>query len=125
MVLEIILGLMGSITQMNPVLLGVIFLFFIVIAYKVFQALIKAFIVGVIAASFPIVANLFGLDVPLTFYSVMWFALFGVAAFMLYATISGGAKIAGFAMKPFGVMFRKKNVKTIIIKEKETNRGKS
>lgn len=120
MVLETIIEIMNGVAQINTVLLAAVFLFFIVIAYKVFQALIKAFIVGIIAAAFPIVANLLGMDVPLTFTSVIWFAIFGVAAFMLYATISGGAKIARFAMKPFGALFRKKNVKTVIIREKET-----
>ena len=117
--MELILGIIQALSQLNPIILGVIFLGFIVIAYKIFQALMKAFIVGVISATFPVVANLLGMDVPLTISSVVWFAVFGVTAFMLYASIAGGAKMAGFAMKPFTKLFSRKPVQKIIIREKE------
>ena len=104
MVLETIIEIVKSISEVNSIILPIIFIIFIVLAYKIFQTMIKAFIVGVIAASFPVVAYFMGLDVPLTLESVVWFAIFGVGAYILYATISGGAKIAGFAMKPFGFL---------------------
>jgi hypothetical protein len=96
-----------------------VFLVFIVLAYKIFQALIKAFIVGVISATFPVIANLAGMDVPLTINSVIWFAIFGVTAFLMYATISGGLKIMRIFMRPFRGLFTKKPVERIIIREKE------
>ncbi len=121
MVLELIPDLLMNLTQVNTVVLLAVFLVFIVLAYKIFQALIKAFIVGVIAATFPVVANLMGMNVPLTLSSVMWFAIFGVAAYLMYATLSGGAKIAGIVMRPFRGLFAKKPVQKIIIKEKESS----
>jgi hypothetical protein len=119
MVLEIITDLLMKLSQINTALLMVVFLVFIVIAYKVFQALIKGFIFGVISASFPIVANLMGMDVPLTLNSIIWFAILGVTAYLLYASVTGGAKIMGMAMRPFRGMFTKKPVQKIIIREKE------
>ena len=120
MVLEFLIDLLGSFTQMNTVLLMAIFLVFIVLAYKVFQALIKAFFVGVIAATFPVVAFIMGMDVPLTITNIMWFAIFGVTAYLLYASISGGAKIMRMLMKPFRGLFSKKPVQKVIIREKES-----
>jgi hypothetical protein len=119
MVLELIPDILMKLTQLNTVLLLAVFLVFIVLAYKVFQALIKAFIVGVIAATFPVVANLMGMNVPLTISNVVWFAIFGVAAYLLYATISSGAKIVGLVMRPFRGMFARKPVQKVIIREKE------
>lgn len=119
--LETIIDFMVKLSQVNTALLMVVFVVFIVLAYKVFQALIKAFIVGVIAASFPIVANLMGMNVPLTISSVVWFAILGVTAFLMYATITGGIKIVRFAMKPFNRMFSRKPVQKIIIREKESS----
>ncbi len=123
MVLELIPDILMKLTQLNTVILLAVFLVFIVLAYKIFQALIKAFIVGVIAATFPVVASLAGMDVPLTISSVIWFAIFGVAAYLLYATISGGAKIAGLVMRPFRGLFRRKPVQKVIIREKENSKS--
>jgi len=123
MVLELIPDILMKLTQLNTVILLAVFLVFIVLAYKIFQALIKAFIVGVISATFPVVASLAGMDVPLTISSVIWFAIFGVAAYLLYATISGGAKIAGLVMRPFRGLFRRKPVQKVIIREKENSKS--
>ena len=119
MVLEFVIEFLKGLSQLNTVLLMAIFLVFIVFAYKVFQALIKAFIVGVIAATFPVVANLIGMNVPLTINSVIWFAIFGVTGFLLYASITGGVKIIRMLMRPFRGLFSKKPVQKIIIREKE------
>lgn len=119
MVLELIPDILVKLTQLNTALLLAVFLVFIVLAYKIFQALIKAFIVGVIAATFPVVASLMGMNVPLTINNFIWFAIFGVAAYLLYATISGGAKIVGLVMRPFRGLFARKPVQKVIIREKE------
>lgn len=122
--LDVIIDLARQLTQANTVLLFVVFLVFIVLAYKIFQAMIKAFIVGVIAATFPVIANLMGMDVPITINNIIWFALFGVAAYLLYATIAGGAKIMGLVMRPFRGLFGKKPVQKVIIREKEKDKEK-
>jgi hypothetical protein len=120
MVLEFLTEFVTGFTQMNTVLMLAVFLVFIVLAYKIFQALIKAFIVGVISAAFPLVANLMGLNVPLTLTNVIWFAIMGVTAYLMYATVTGGARIIRLILKPFSALFRKKPVQKIIIREKES-----
>jgi hypothetical protein len=120
--LEAIVDFLGQLSQVNTVVLFAVFLVFIVLAYKIFQALIKAFIVGVIAATFPVVANLMGMDIPLTLNSMIWFAVFGVVAYLFYATVSGGAKIIGLAMRPFRGLFRRKPVQKVIIREREVGK---
>ena len=117
--LETIINLMIEISKINTALLMLVFVGFIVLAYKVFQTVIKAFIVGVIAAAFPIVANLMGMDVPLTLSNIIWFAIMGVTAFLVYASVTGGIKVVRIVMKPFNRMFSKKPVQKIIIREKE------
>lgn len=119
MVLEMLIEFMEGFTHLNTVLLLAAFLVFIALAYKVFQALVKAFIVGVIAATFPVAANMMGMDVAITVHNVIWFAIFGVVGYLLYATISGGARIIGLALSPFRRLFSRKPVQKVIIKEKE------
>ena len=123
MVLESLTGLLTSFMALNPVFLVAGFILFILIAYKLFQALIKAFIVGAIAASFPVIANLMGMNVPITIHSILWFATIGVIAFLMYSAINGGARMARFAVTPFGRLFRKTPVKTVIIREKPAKKS--
>lgn len=101
----------AQLQQVNSAFLLIIFFVFIILAYKLFQTAIRAFIIGLIAASFPIVAFFLGLDVPLTLSSVMWFAIFGVVMYFAYSFISGGVKIVKLILSPFRFMFRKKEKK--------------
>jgi hypothetical protein len=119
MVLDLALDFFRSMAQINTFLLFIIFFVFVIFAYKVFQTVIRAFIVGVIAATFPIVGNLMGMNIPLTITSIIWFAIFGVAAYLLYSSIRSGARIIGLIFRPFRGLFGKKPVQKIIIKEKE------
>lgn len=111
MVLELIFEIMSQMQQINSVLLIVIFLIFIILAYKLFQTMIRAVIVGVIAAAFPFVANYFGFSVPITLNSILWFAITGVVLFLAYSFISGGIKIVKIVLTPFKWLFRKKEKK--------------
>jgi hypothetical protein len=108
MVLELLTQLISQIQEMNSILLIMVFLIFLILAYKLFQTVVKALIVGVIAAAFPFVANLFGLNVPVTLSSILWFAIFGVILYFAYAFISGGVKIIKTVLSPFRALFRKK-----------------
>ena len=123
MIVEFLISFIKSLSQVNTILLSVVFIVFIVMAYKIFQALIKAFIVGVISATFPVVANLLGMNVPITISNIMWFAVLGVMAYLLYASVTGGARIIRLIMKPFGGLFRKKPVQKIIIREREPEKS--
>ncbi|RLI96535.1 MAG: hypothetical protein DRO99_04275 [Candidatus Aenigmatarchaeota archaeon] len=74
---------------MHPILLFIIFIAFIGIAYKVFKALIKAVVIGIVAALFPFFANYIGVAMPTDINTMMWFGTFGVLFFIVYKIVHG------------------------------------
>ncbi len=111
MVLEFLTQIFSQLQQVNSIFLLIVFFVFLILAYKLFQTVMKAIIVGVIAAAFPFVANMFGFSIPITLNSILWFAIFGVVLYFAYAFISGGVKIIKLIFSPFKVLFRKKEKK--------------
>jgi hypothetical protein len=112
MVLEFLTQILSYMQQVDSTFLMIIFFIFIILAYKVFQTVMKAVIIGVIAASFPFIANMFlGFNVPITINSILWFAITGVIMYFAYSFISGGVKIVKLVLKPFNWMFKKKDKK--------------
>ncbi|MEE9323153.1 MAG: hypothetical protein V3U72_01280 [Candidatus Aenigmarchaeota archaeon] len=79
----------------------VIFIIFIVIAYKLVKFLFKAFIIGLVAALFPVVGNLFlGLDIQISLLNIVWFAVTGIGIFLLYSVIKMGWKFLKLITSP-------------------------
>ncbi len=79
----------------------VIFVIFIVIAYKLVKFLFKAFIIGLVAALFPVVGNLvFGLDIQISLYNIIWFAVTGICIFLLYAIVRMGWRFLKLLTSP-------------------------
>jgi len=111
MVLEFLTQIFSQLQQANTLLLFIVFFIFLILAYKLFQTVVKALIVGVIAAAFPFVANMLGFSVPITLNSILWFAIFGVVLYFAYAFISGGVKIIKIILSPFKALFRRKEKK--------------
>lgn len=111
MVLEFLTQIFSQLQQANSILLFIVFFVFLILAYKLFQTVIKALIIGVIAAAFPFVANMFGFSIPITLSNILWFAIFGVILYFAYAFISGGVKIIKIIFSPFKILFRKKEKK--------------
>ena len=74
-----------DIAQNNPPLLFLFFFLFVMIAYKTFQIFFKAFIIGVISAAFPIIANLLGFSIPLTIESLISFGMLGALSYIVYS----------------------------------------
>jgi hypothetical protein len=80
----------------------VIFVIFIVIAYKLVKFLFKAFIIGLVAAIFPVVGNLvLGLNIEISFFNILWFAVTGIGLFVLYSIVRTGWKFLRVLTKPF------------------------
>ena len=93
----------------NILIFFVIFIIFIVIAYKLVRFLFKAFIIGLVAALFPIVANLFlGLNIDITLYNIIWFAGTGILLFLLYSFARTGWKFLKLSTLPLRWLRRKK-----------------
>jgi hypothetical protein len=88
--------------QTDIVIFFVIFVIFIVIAYKFVKFIFKAFMVGLVAALFPIFGNfLFGLNIDITLFNIFWFALTGIGLFILYAILKTGWKFLKTITWPF------------------------
>ena len=70
-----------------------LFVIFIVIAYKLFKFVFKAFLIGLVAAMFPVAGNLlFGLEIEITLFNIIWFAVTGIGLFVLYTIVKMGWK---------------------------------
>jgi hypothetical protein len=94
-----VVDVLGSIAQVHPALLFVVFLAFVFVAYKVFRVLLKAVIVGVIAALFPFFASYIGVPMATDLSTMLWFGTFGVLFVILYSIfhslLSAGSSIFG------------------------------
>ncbi len=108
--------LVSQMLQANTALLAAMLMIFIFMAYKLFKLVIKAAIIGAMAASFPVVASLSGLPVAITLDNIIWFGLLGVLAFFAYSSISTLYKVGSFISRP--LTGGKGNVKErVIIRE--------
>jgi len=88
--------------QTDIVIFFVIFVIFIVIAYKFVKFIFKAFIVGLVAALFPIFGNLFfNLGIEISLFNIFWFALTGIGLFILYSILKTGWKFLKIITWPF------------------------
>jgi len=103
--------------QLDTTVLFLVLFGVMIIAFKVVTYLIRVFITGALFAVFPIVANIIGLPIPLTFESVIWSGIFGIVVYLAYTSLSMGLKIIRKIFSPFGKMFKEKPKQKIIIKE--------
>ena len=104
----------------NTIVLIALLALFIIVAYKIFKTLLKAVMVGTIAALFPVAANLMGYNIPITLPNIIWFGLAGVGLFLVYTIISGGVKIIKLIFSPLKLLFREKPKQKVILKEKKS-----
>ncbi|MBU0952991.1 MAG: hypothetical protein KKA90_01040 [Nanoarchaeota archaeon] len=86
---DIVTGGLGFISNVNPILLLIVFGVFVFVAFRMFQFAMRVVTIGLVAALFPIGANWFlGWDLPVTISSMIWFATMAVGLFILYAILS-------------------------------------
>ncbi|MBU1135163.1 MAG: hypothetical protein KKG13_01445 [Nanoarchaeota archaeon] len=102
---------------MNFILVFGLLIVFVVLAYTVFKILMKAALFGALGAIAPFVANYMGMSIPITLTNILWFALLGVMAYVVYAMASGGVKTMKLITSPFRTLFRQKPKEKIIIRE--------
>ncbi len=74
---------------------------FLVMAYMIFKQLMKAFIVGIIAAAIPVVLYLMGFSSGLDIQTVIWFGLAGIATYFVYDVINGWITLVKIITWPF------------------------
>jgi hypothetical protein len=112
--IEEITGQIFQLFQANNILLFALLFVGIIIAYKLFQCALKAFMFGVIAASLPVIALFTNISLPGMFAEmsiitqVVWFGVFGVGAFFLYFFATHTLRTIRFVMSPFRRMFKEK-----------------
>jgi len=88
--------------QSEIMIFFVIFVIFIVIAYKLVKFVFKAFMVGLVAALFPIFGNMFfNLGVEISLFNIFWFALTGIGLFILYSILKTGWRFLKIITWPF------------------------
>ncbi len=115
----------AQIAHSNALVVAAFFFLFVILAYKAVQMLMKAFVIGLISASFPVVAFFLGLDVPLSIGSVLTFGIFGASAYILYSMITGSVKLMKLITSPFRRFFREKpkeyhhHVRTVVIEKND------
>ncbi|MBI4019811.1 MAG: hypothetical protein HY367_00645 [Candidatus Aenigmarchaeota archaeon] len=119
MVLEQIIGLINAV-QDNTVLLIVLIVVLMVVAYKIFQTMMRVAITAVLFALIPVVGRLAGFPIELSAQNVLWFGLMGVLFYFIYSFFSFIAKVLGLVSKPF----RGQKVKTVVVKEKVVEKEK-
>ena len=112
------IGLLAAIAEVNTMLLLGVMVVFIIIAYKVFQYMMRAIFAGVVFGAFPFVANFLGIAVPITLGSILNYAVLGVTLFFAYASIRNAVRIMRFVLKPFKGMFERPKER-IVVKEVE------
>lgn len=86
-----------------------VFIIFTIIAYKLVKFVFKTFMIGLVAALFPVFANLFfGWGIPINLSSMLWFAFTGMGFFILYTIARLGVKGIKVAVSPLKLLKRKK-----------------
>ncbi|NOX71728.1 MAG: hypothetical protein GXO64_03460 [Candidatus Micrarchaeota archaeon] len=82
----------------NMIWLLIVFVIFMVVAFKVFKIIMRTITIAIIAAIFPFVARfVFGMNIPITIDSVLWFVITAIALYFIYFIARGGYKLIHFA----------------------------
>jgi len=85
-----------------------VFIIFTILAYKLVKFVFKALMIGLVAAIFPVVGNMFlGLNIEISLYNMFWFALTGIALFVAYSAIRMGWKFVKLLFSPLKLFRRK------------------
>jgi predicted membrane protein len=102
------LGGLGGLGDQNVLLFFAVFIVFTILAFKLVKFLFKTFLIGLVAAMFPVVGSLvFGLSIPINLYNMIWFAVTGMGLFIAYSAIRMGWKFVRLALSPLKLFRRK------------------
>ena len=98
----------------NIIFFAIFFFIFIFIMYKLFQLAIRLAIIAVLGGAFPLIMDrFFGYDIPITVQNIIWFALFAVGLYFIFAA----ARLL-YKVIRFGTGGGKKVVEKVVVKEK-------
>lgn len=93
----------------NVLLFFAVFIVFTIVAYKLVKFLFKTFMIGLVAAMFPVVGNMvLGLSIEISLYNMIWFAATGMGLFIIYSAVRTGWKTLKLVFSPLRLLRRKK-----------------
>jgi hypothetical protein len=119
------LGGLGGLGDQNVLLFFAIFIIFTVIAYKLVKFLFKTFLIGLVAAMFPVIGSMvLGLSIPVNLYNMIWFAVTGMGLFIAYSAVRTGWKFIKLAFSPLRLLRRKGGKKEAKEQVKEAPKAK-
>jgi hypothetical protein len=85
-----------------------VFIIFTILAYKMVKFLFKTFMIGLVAAMFPVVGSMvFGLGIEISLYNMIWFAVTGMGLFIAYSAIRFVWKFLKLGLSPFKLLRRR------------------
>ena len=89
-----------------------VFIIFTIAAYKLVKFLFKTFMIGLVAAMFPVVGSMvFGLSIEISLYNMIWFAVTGMGLFIAYSAIRFVWKFLKLGLSPLKLLRRKGGTK--------------
>ena len=108
MALETAIALAKDLLGLNPFILLALVIALVYLGFRLFALLLRVLLTGLAFASFPIIANLIGIPVPLTLQSILWSAITGIVLYFIYLSLSFGNKLISLALSPFKKGFSRK-----------------
>ncbi len=101
--------LLEGLTQQGVLVYFLLFIVFVIIAYKFIKFLFRVLIIGLVSSLFPIFANLvLNLNIAINLYSIAWFAVTGMGLYIAYVAIKIAWKSIKTLTFPVRLFRRKK-----------------
>ena len=113
MVFETAFSVLGELLKLDPFMLFALVLAGAYVSLRVLGMVIRILLTGLAFGSFPVIANLAGIGVPLTIQSIMWSALLGIMIYFVFMGLKFGYTIMNAALWPF----TRKRGKKVVVKK--------
>lgn len=99
---------LGGLGDQSIIIFFAVFIIFTVLAYKLVKFLFKAFMIGLVAAMFPVVGRMvLGLSIDISLYNMIWFAVTGMGLFIAYSAVRLAWKFLKIGFSPLKLLRRK------------------
>jgi len=101
-ILETVKAFLDSLPIPTNIALGILFIVFLIIAYKFFKTLINTIASGIVGALVPLFSNqVLGTTYPITIETLLIFAEMGMTLAIIYFFLKGTYSIIKYATWPF------------------------
>src|SRR3989344_6487828 len=101
-ILETVKAFLDSLPITTNIALGILFIIFLIIAYKFFKTLINTIASGIVGALVPLFSNqILGTTYPISIETLLIFAEMGMTLAIIYFFLKGIYSIIKYATWPF------------------------